>query len=150
MPNRVTLLFHDDRWKQYRDDARQAARAALKAEKVANATVTLVLSDDAEVQQLNHDYRGKNKPTNVLSFADGSEEEGRVNLGDVVLAFETMKREAKEQGKTMPRHTAHLVVHGVLHLLGHDHEQDDEAETMEAREVAILHGLGIANPYRQR
>lgn len=104
--------------------------------------ISVVLADDAFVHELNHQYRGKDKPTNVLSFPGEGEE-----LGDIVLAFETLKREAKEQKKSFRAHCAHLVVHGVLHLLGHDHENDKDATRMEAQEVAVLAKLGFSNPY---
>lgn len=135
-----------------------AARAALDAlpERLSaahDAEVSLVLADDAAVQALNRDYRGQDKPTNVLSFAamedDGPALPGEpVALGDVVLALGTVLREAREQGKPAADHLRHLTVHGVLHLLGFDHETDGEAEEMEALEVRILAGLGLADPYR--
>ncbi|HEU5047604.1 MAG TPA: rRNA maturation RNase YbeY [Rickettsiales bacterium] len=107
-----------------------------------SGVLSVVLADDAFVQGLNHQYRGKDKPTNVLSFPGEGEE-----LGDIVLAFETLKREAKEQKKSFRAHCAHLVVHGVLHLLGHDHENDKDAARMEAQEIAMLAKLGFSNPY---
>ncbi|NBX02785.1 MAG: rRNA maturation RNase YbeY [Alphaproteobacteria bacterium] len=103
--------------------------------------ITVVLADDAFVKNLNRDFRGKDKPTNVLSFP------GDGHLGDIVLAFETIEREAKEQQKTFKAHVQHLLVHGTLHLLGHDHIKDAEAEKMEALEIKILKELGVANPY---
>jgi probable rRNA maturation factor len=135
--------------------AETAARAALADAPNARApaVVGVVLTGDAEQRQLNRTYRGKDSPTNVLSFAmtepgvlgpPGSP----VLLGDVVLAFETVAREAGEQDKPLADHLRHLVVHGVLHLLGFDHETDTEAATMEARETAILKGLGVPPPYR--
>jgi probable rRNA maturation factor len=118
--------------------------------------ISIVLADDSTVQDLNREWRGKDKPTNVLSFAALDDDEGPqvpvgapLLLGDVILAFETCKREAEEQGKTLAHHTAHLLVHGVLHLLGWDHEEDEvEAAEMEALETRILAGFGIANPYQ--
>ena len=138
-----TVLTHDPRWKGRVALVKKAAAAAL-AHEAAEGALTVVLSDDEEVQSLNRDYRAKDKPTNVLSFPDG--EHG--HLGDIILAYETIAREAVEQGKDFNNHMAHLVVHGVLHLLGYDHELGEgEAEDMEAREIAILHRLGIENPY---
>ena len=117
------------------------------------AELSVVLADDALVHRLNREYRGKDKPTNVLSFAlteaeePDAGEDAPVMLGDVILAWETVAREAAEQGKTPSDHMTHLVVHGVLHLLGYDHETDDEAEEMEELETQLLGTLGIADPY---
>ena len=129
--------------------------------------VSIVLADDAFIQDLNARFRGKNAPTNVLSFPlyeFGEVEPGRRDagdgplslihgsagvrhLGDVVLALTTIEREAEAQDKALSDHARHLVVHGVLHLLGWDHEAGTEADEMEALEVEILAGLDIANPY---
>jgi probable rRNA maturation factor len=113
--------------------------------------VTIVLTDDGEVRDLNRTWRGKDTPTNVLSFPAGEtpvETPGEPSpLGDVVLAGETVVEEAKLKGVSVADHASHLVVHGVLHLLGHDHEHDEAAERMETLETAILARLGIADPY---
>ena len=132
--------------------ARRAAEAALvaaKPEKDEDLEATILLTDDAAVRELNRQWRGKDNPTNVLSFpADLPSVPGEPrHLGDIALAYETVFREAETEGKTVANHMAHLVVHGLLHLLGYDHEQDDEAEAMEAAELAALDALGIANPY---
>jgi probable rRNA maturation factor len=120
---------------------RKAARAAVGNRK---RLLTIALADDKRVRVLNARDRKKNKPTNVLSYPSG---EG-VFLGDVVLARQTVWREAKSQGKTPADHVTHLVVHGTLHLMGYDHETSDaDAERMEARERLILARLGIADPY---
>ncbi|ACJ00344.1 rRNA maturation RNase YbeY [Rhodospirillum centenum] len=162
-----------------------AAEAALaRGEGVPDgpAELSVVLADDATVRTLNRDYRGKDRPTNVLSFAlyaDGDdadtppeglevEQDGPegdipgdddaedslaqgdappVLLGDVILAYETVVREAGEQNKPLADHLTHLVVHGVLHLLGYDHITDPDAERMERLETEILAGLGISDPY---
>ena len=127
--------------------AETAARAA--ADVRSAAMVGVILTDDAEQRRLNRDYRGKDAPTNVLSFPIGDAAPGGpVMLGDVVLAFETVAREAAEQRKSLADHLRHLVVHGVLHLLGFDHETGAEAEVMETREREILAGLGVPDPYR--
>ena len=135
---------------------RQAALCALATEAPGLAApggveLSLVLTDDATVSALNRDYRGRDRPTNVLAFpqdAAGSEPaDGPWLLGDVVLAYETVRREAAAQGKTLADHTRHLVVHGLLHVLGFDHDAEDIAADMERRETAILAALGIADPY---
>lgn len=144
----VTMMHPN--WQSELPDIEERCRGAVLAAlsgRTASAgqEVSIVLADDAKVRELNSRYRGQDKPTNVLSFAQG--EAGL--LGDVVLAFETTKREAAEQRKTLGDHAGHLVVHGVLHLLGYDHESAKEARAMEAREREILAALGIADPYRQ-
>jgi probable rRNA maturation factor len=111
-----------------------------------DATVSVALSSDAEVAALNAQYRGKAKPTNILSFPAGFGAPDGF-LGDIILAEETVCREAQEQGTPLVHHVQHLVVHGVLHLLGFDHENKSDAERMEALEIGILKALGVANPY---
>ena len=107
------------------------------------------LVDVAEGRQLNADYRGKDYATNVLSFPANVAIDGERWLGDLVLCAPVIAREAAEQGKSLPDHYAHLLVHGLLHLLGHDHQDDAEAEAMEALEVQLLAGLGVGNPYAE-
>jgi len=120
---------------------RKAARAALG---VKARSLTVALSDDKRVQALNKRDRQQDKPTNVLSYPSGE----TAFLGDIVLARQTVWREAKEQKKAPADHVAHLVVHGTLHLLGYDHETGEgDAERMEARERRTLKTLGIADPY---
>ena len=115
--------------------------------------LSVLLADDAVVHDLNRTYRGKDKPTNVLSFAfaEGAPsalpEDAPLPLGDVVLAFETVAGEAESQAKPFVEHTTHLVVHGVLHLLGYDHERAVDADRMEQLEREILARLGISDPY---
>ena len=114
----------------------------------AEAEVTIRIVGNAESQQLNFDYRGKDKPTNVLSFPfqcpPGIE---LPLLGDLVICAPVVAQEAQQQNKTLSAHWAHMVVHGCLHLLGFDHINDDDAEQMEAEEVTILQQLGFTNPY---
>ncbi len=132
--------------------AERAVAAALARAGLAvheGAELSVALADDAAVRQLNAQWRGFDKPTNVLSFpaAEPDELADAPHIGDIVLAFETVEREARDDGKTLADHTTHLIVHGVLHLLGFDHETDPEAEAMEALEIAALADLGIADPY---
>ena len=117
--------------------------------------VNLCLSDDNHVHELNRDFRNKDKPTNVLTFANldfaDFEPDGgvfdEIDLGSIIIAFETMQKEADMENITLYAHFCHLLVHGFLHILGFDHIEDEEAEYMESFEKAILHNLGIANPY---
>ena len=125
--------------------ARGAALAALDKEGAAHEGVTLLLTDDDSVRELNARFRQKDAPTNVLSFPAPHNPER--HLGDVALAFGVCAREAAEQGKPLSHHLQHLVVHGVLHLCGYDHIGDDEAEVMEDLERAVLAELGIPDPY---
>ena len=125
-----------------------AAGKRLESRIASESEVSLVFSNDEEVQNLNQQWRKQDKPTNVLSFA--ANEGGRPItpiLGDIILAFETIEREAREQKKGFNDHLSHLIVHGFLHLLGYDHVSDAEAEEMEALEVLIMQDLGIADPY---
>jgi probable rRNA maturation factor len=142
------------------DVAREAARRALVAGWIAAALgpmreveLSIVLADDAEQRRLNRDWRGIDRPTNVLAFAGGDPRAQRsaetpLLLGDVVLAYETVAREAAEQRKAVADHLRHLVVHGVLHLLGYDHVEPGEALAMERLETSILAAMGVADPYR--
>ncbi len=110
--------------------------------------LTIRLCDEAESQELNHEYRGKDKPTNVLSFPFEAPPEVPIPLlGDLVICAQVVAREADEQSKTAEAHWAHMVVHGCLHLLGYDHIKDDEAEIMEDLERQILAQLGYPDPY---
>lgn len=146
------------------DLATRAGRAALDAATAPKPSeLSLVLADNALVHRLNREYRGQDKPTNVLSFplTDGEEVDDDseklasatdvpVLLGDVILAFETVAAEARDQGKAFADHLSHLVIHGVLHLLGFDHMTDADAEIMERLEEQVLARLGIADPYASR
>lgn len=136
---------------------RRWAEAALRLveEDAAEASVAIRLVSEAESAQLNESYRGKRGSTNILSFPAaalpalpfGAGELPPRPLGDLAICVPVLKREAKAQGKTEQAHWAHLTVHGLLHLLGHDHERDDEAAVMEALEIRILAELGFADPY---
>jgi len=143
--SRVDVVLLDAAWAKALPGVerlvRKAARAALG---VRIRTLTVALSDDRRVRALNKRDRRKDKPTNVLSYPSGE----KAFLGDIVLARQTVWREAREQKKMPADHLAHLVVHGTLHLLGHDHETSDaDADHMEALERRILKRLGIADPY---
>jgi probable rRNA maturation factor len=140
---------------------RKAAAAAFEAvaarrkPKTRTVELAVVLTSDTAIKRLNALYRGKNKPTDVLSFPAwlGSEPAGDAReavLGDVVVARATSARDAKAENKPLKEHLMHLVVHGVLHLLGYDHERDTDARAMERLEISILKDLGIANPYLAR
>ena len=123
-------------------------RAAVAALGAQAGGIVILLTDDETVRDLNDRFRGKDKPTNVLSFP-AAEMPGAdpQPLGDIVLAYGVCSTEAEEQSKTLRNHLTHLVVHGVLHLLGRDHEHDAEAEAMEGEERAVLASLGVSDPY---
>ncbi|MEJ8404738.1 rRNA maturation RNase YbeY [Brevundimonas vesicularis] len=120
-------------------------RAAQAALGTVEGDIVVLLTDDAAVRELNGRFRDKDKPTNVLSFP--APENAFPHLGDIVLAYGVCATEAEAQGKTLADHLSHLVVHGVLHILGRDHEDDAEAEEMEAEEREILAQIGVADPY---
>jgi probable rRNA maturation factor len=156
------VIVEHEKWRDAIDDPvpllRRAAGAALtqarrdrRSKSTASAAVAVALIDDRAMRKLNRVYRGKDKPTNVLSFPSGEAADGkpppRQPLGDIAIALGTVEREAKAQGKTVADHLAHLMVHAVLHLLGYDHESDPEAERMEALERKALAALGIDDPY---
>jgi probable rRNA maturation factor len=147
----IDISIESPRWADFpaaEQTVRGAIRAALVEAEADGAEVSVVLADDARIRELNRSWLGKDKATNVLSFPspDGPGGEPRF-LGDIVLAFETIEREAGTEGKPLAHHVAHLAVHGALHLLGYDHERESEAEKMELRERIILAQLGIADPY---
>ncbi|WP_446653307.1 rRNA maturation RNase YbeY [Blastomonas sp.] len=150
----------DTDWEALAARAISAALAVSAQGSLAQARFTVSVSvhfgTDDEVQALNRDYRHKDKPTNVLSFpmvdpddfvALAHTDDGEVLLGDIMLAYQTCAREAEEKGIALAAHATHLALHGMLHLLGHDHVEEAEAGIMEALEVKALANLGIDNPY---
>lgn len=144
----IEIEVEDESWTKVLPDAEaltlSAAQAALRGDYPQSLAV--LLTDDASVRELNARFREKDQPTNVLSFPAAPNPEG--HLGDIALGYGVCAREAAEQGKPLGRHLQHLVVHGVLHLLGYDHMSDDEAEEMEGLERAVLAGLGVPDPYQ--
>ena len=163
----VDIVIEDDRWEAFGLEALadRAVRAAFDELGLAPEGFTLCLMgcDDGRILELNGDFRGKAKPTNVLSWPSderGAEVEGGMpvlpepgdaddpeSLGDIAISYDTCAAEAVEGGKPMAGHVTHLVVHGLLHLLGYDHVRDGDAEVMEATEVRILARLGLSDPY---
>jgi len=144
-----TIVVEDERWRK--DPAtlkliRRAARLALDHPRRGKRSLTILLSDDRRLRQLNRQFRGKDKPTNVLSFVSGDPR----YWGDVAIAFGVVEREARAQGKTVPAHSAHLTVHGILHLKGYDHARGPDQAAMESLETLILSRLGLSDPYAPR
>jgi probable rRNA maturation factor len=152
----VELVLGSDRWTELGELETLVRRSVDAALAVARPSlperpeVSVLLADDAALRELNRAWRGKDSATNVLSFPAAPQPgpAGPCSLGDVALAFETVQREAEAEGKRLADHVSHLIVHGLLHLLGFDHEAAGEAEEMEALEIEALRRLGIANPYR--
>lgn len=133
-----------------------AAAAASGRALPSGAEVSVRIVDDAEIRELNSRYRGKDRPTNVLAFPaalddlPGLPRDSALLLGDLVICAPVVRREAEEQGKLPAHHWAHMLVHGFLHLVGFDHQEDDEASVMEALEIRILADQGLGNPYEDR
>ena len=158
---KIDVLVHSEHWKNAaaaKNVVRRALKQAATALSTKTAELAIVLTDDAAMRRLNRIWRGIDAPTNVLSFAtknsgdqldeqSGGQFVGN-HLGDIVLAYETVKREAHRDGKAFDHHLAHLVVHGFLHLLGYDHGNDAQARRMETTERAILRDLGVPDPHR--
>ena len=147
----VEVEIEDEAWsRDVADVEDRVSRAVIAALGDRAGSVVVLLTDDATVRDLNARFRDKDAPTNVLSFpAAPMDLPGQATpRGDLVLAHGVCAREARDQSKALADHLTHLVVHGTLHLLGHDHVDDAEAEAMEAHEVTILAALGVADPYR--
>lgn len=165
----VLTCIEDERWKVALNDVEDAIKVCKDAVvktvekdvaflgKPKNFSVNLNLSDDEAIKALNKEFRGIDKPTNVLSFANVDdaffnqmlETEEDICLGDVMIAYETMKEQTKELEISLKDHFCHLWVHGLLHILGFDHIQEEDQAEMEAKEIKILNALGIENPYQE-
>jgi probable rRNA maturation factor len=155
------VLVVADGWQSEPDAEAVIQRAIAAAAEIADADtgeaeLAVMLTDDAGIRTLNKNWRGIDKPTNVLSFPAlpptgpaGPDDAPRM-LGDIAIAFETTRAEADDEQKPFDHHLSHLAVHGFLHLIGYDHEEDDDAEAMEALETEILAQLGIPDPYGNR
>ena len=159
----IDIMVDSPLWKSQRGVKAVLQRAIGEAAAMAATSggeLAIVLTDDSAIRALNRDWRGKDQPTNVLSFPAhnnlpasrrAGERRGRVRLlGDIVIAYETMAREALAEHRPFRHHLAHLAVHGFLHLVGHDHAADAEADAMEALEIAVLARLHVPNPYLMR
>jgi probable rRNA maturation factor len=141
----ITLVIENPKWRGHRGlqaRLKTAADAARRSVRL-RGDITILLADNKRLRALNRDFRGKDKPTNVLSFPSGE----KAYCGDIALAYGVTNAEAKAEKKKFADHAAHLVVHGVLHLAGYDHERLKDAKVMEPLEVKILKRLGIADPY---
>jgi probable rRNA maturation factor len=140
----ITLVVEDQNWRSHRGLQAKLLRAADSARRSARLKggFSILLADNKKLRALNRDFRGKDKATNVLSFPSQGD-----YRGDIAIAYGVTKKEAKTTGKTFADHATHLVVHGVLHLAGYDHERPKDAKAMEPLEVKILKRLGIADPY---
>ncbi len=140
----ITLLVEDPKWRSHRGLLARLDKAAQSARRSARLKggFTILLADDQKLRALNRDFRGKDKPTNVLSFPGAD-----AYAGDIAIAYGVTVKEAKVAAKSLADHATHLVVHGVLHLAGYDHERPKDAKVMEPLEVKILARLGIADPY---
>lgn len=141
----LSVQYADPRLKEIL--TRPLLRKTIQAALFFPADLTLRIVDADEGRSLNHDYRGKDYATNVLTFAYTEDSDAEVTQADIILCTDVLEKEAQEQKKSVLEHAQHLVVHGVLHAQGYDHEIDEEAEEMEALEIEILAELGLANPY---
>ena len=146
---KITVRIESTIWRQHLPPptlwAKKAAAALAESGFKEQRRSTLLLTDDAALKTLNNNFRNKDKATNILSFPSGVPD----YLGDMAMAFETCQREAIEEGKTFLDHATHLLIHGLLHLLGYDHINEKEALEMEALEVSLLSRMDIANPYER-
>jgi probable rRNA maturation factor len=141
----LSVQYPDPRLKE--SISRPSLRRWVQAALFAPAELTIRFVDAEEGRTLNREYRGKDYATNVLTFAYTEDEDSEVTQADIILCTDVLQREAAEQEKSVEAHTAHLVIHGVLHAQGYDHETDEEAAEMEQIEIEILEALGETNPY---
>ncbi|MGE3147954.1 MAG: rRNA maturation RNase YbeY [Pseudorhodoplanes sp.] len=150
-PAGIDVVIESPHWDAQPNVSQIVSRAAAAAiaDSARAGEIAVLLTDDAAIRILNRDWRGYDKPTNVLSFPAGGIDNGedRPHLGDIAIAYETVAREASAEDKSFDDHLAHLVVHGCLHLLGYDHETDDDAQVMERLEADILARLGVPDPH---
>jgi probable rRNA maturation factor len=151
---KIDVIVDSGLWKnagKIRSFVRRAIAEAAGMQSTIGAELAIVLTHDSAIRQLNRWWRGIDAPTNVLSFPAAARPaaDEPAHLGDIVLAYETVAREARADGKPFAHHVAHLAVHGYLHLIGFDHDRDANAEAMEQAERTILHRLAIPDPYRQ-
>ena len=151
--NQLELIIADPRWQSHIDDAlkQDVAQLVLFVHELIEEpsfAACLRWTDDSEMQQLNSQFRDKDKATNVLSFPDDEKSDnGMMRIGDLAFGFETMAEEASQMGITISAHMRHLIIHGLLHLIGFDHEDEEDGEEMEALEIAALSVIGVENPY---
>jgi probable rRNA maturation factor len=149
----IDVIVRSARWRkrpQAKAIVKKAVLAAAKAVSTPRTELAIVLADDSAIRALNRDWRGKNAPTNVLSFpaaAPGKGRPGSPYIGDIVIAYQTVAREAATEGKPFSHHLSHLAIHGFLHLLGYDHDNDRDAAKMEGVERKVLKRLAIPDPY---
>ena len=160
----IDITIDDEKWLTEMENIENHSRAVIstayeeaQSSKLADINtieLSIMLTDNATIRELNNEYRLKDKPTNVLSFPLTENTlvplDGFLALGDVVVALETIQEEAKQQDKTFPDHYTHMLVHGLLHLLHYDHETDEDAEVMEDLEIKILDQMKIKNPYETK
>jgi probable rRNA maturation factor len=160
----IDISVQDPAWEDYEDiqdiflkAIRTTLKTAIFPKEIEGRSLelSLVLANDEVIHVLNREYRGNDKPTNILTFASLDDkdsplpEEGPVPLGDVMLSYQTIIKESIDEGRFFKDHAIHLAIHGVLHLLGYDHEDEDDANVMESLEIRILESMGVQNPYTE-
>ena len=153
-PPQIEVIVRSARWRKRptaKTIVKKAVLAAAKAVSTRPTELAIVLSDDSAIRTLNRDWRGKNAPTNVLSFPAPKTDGGPTKfIGDIVIAYETLARECDDEDRVFLHHLAHLTVHGFLHLIGYDHQSDSDADEMEGLESKIMNVLNMPDPYPAR